>query len=55
MLLQSSQTYQTTNLLSQIDNFCLVTIDMGTVHYNTNAGIQIQGFYGLVNIKNTNI
>lgn len=55
MLLQSSQSYQTNNMLQQIDNFALVTIDMGTVHFNTNSGISIQGFYGIVNIKNTNI
>ena len=39
MLLQSSQSYQTSNMLQQIDNFALVTIDMGTVHLNTLAGI----------------
>ena len=39
MLLQSSQTYQTDNMLQQIDDFGLVTIEMGTLHFNTGSGI----------------
>jgi hypothetical protein len=41
MLLQSSQNYQTTELLQQIENFAILTIEQGTVHQNTGFGVAI--------------
>jgi hypothetical protein len=41
--------------MQYIDSFSLVTIDSGTIHFNNQFGIQIQGFYGFVTIKNSNI
>jgi hypothetical protein len=41
--------------MEYIDSFSLVTIDSGTIHFNNQFGVSIQGFYGFVTIKNSNI
>ena len=55
MVLQSSQSYETSDSLQQLENFSFVTIEKGTIHQNQQFGLQINNFYGMVNIKNEDI